>query len=92
MDELSIRLQVDRVANVLPMLTALATASVTTGFLGLAGWRLTVVSSNFLALLLILPVMLLIYLRDARAIAPILAEHAVWRREQATPPDDGDEA
>ena len=43
-------------------------------------------------LLLILPVMLLIYLRDARAIAPILAEHAVWRRAQATPPDGGDEA
>ena len=33
-------------------------------------------------LLLLLPVMLLIYLRDARAIAPVLAEHAAWRRRQ----------
>lgn len=34
-------------------------------------------------LLLVLPVMLLIYLRDARAIAPVLAEHAAWRRAQS---------
>lgn len=33
-------------------------------------------------LLLILPVMLVLYLRDARAIAPVLAEHAAWRRAQ----------
>ena len=47
---------------ILPMLTALATAAVTTGFLGLAGWRLTVVSSNFLALLLIFVLSLTIHL------------------------------
>lgn len=39
-------------------------------------------------LLLILPVMLLIYLRDARKIAPVLAEHAAWRKTQAGPPTD----
>lgn len=38
---------------ILPLLTALATSLITMGFLGLAGWQLTVVSSNFLALLLI---------------------------------------
>jgi len=47
---------------ILPLLTALATALVTTGFLGLAGWRLTVVSSNFLALLLIFVLSLTIHL------------------------------
>ncbi len=47
---------------ILPMLTALATAVVTMGFLGLAGWRLTVVSSNFLALLLIFVLSLTIHL------------------------------
>ena len=47
---------------ILPLLTALATALVTMGFLGLAGWRLTVVSSNFLALLLIFVLSLTIHL------------------------------
>ena len=47
---------------ILPLLTALATAVVTMGFLGLAGWRLTVVSSNFLALLLIFVLSLTIHL------------------------------
>jgi hypothetical protein len=47
---------------ILPLFTALATAVVTMGFLGLAGWRLTVVSSNFLALLLIFVLSLTIHL------------------------------
>jgi hypothetical protein len=47
---------------ILPLLTALATAVVTMGFLGLAGWRLSVVSSNFLALLLIFVLSLTIHL------------------------------
>ncbi len=47
---------------ILPLLTALATAVVTMGFLGLAGWSLTVVSSNFLALLLIFVLSLTIHL------------------------------
>ena len=47
---------------ILSMLTALATSLVTMGFLGLAKWRLTVVSSNFLALLLIFVLSLSIHL------------------------------
>ena len=47
---------------ILPLLTALATGVVTTGFLGLAGWQVTVVSSNFLALLLIFVLSLNIHL------------------------------
>ncbi len=38
------------------------------------------------ALLLVLPIMLVVYARDARAIAPILAEHAAYRRTQPGPP------
>jgi hypothetical protein len=47
---------------ILPLLTALATGVVTTGFLALAGWRVTVVSSNYLALLLIFVLSLTIHL------------------------------
>ena len=47
---------------ILSLLTALATSLVTMGFLGLAEWRLTVVSSNFLALLLIFVLSLTIHL------------------------------
>ncbi|MEJ2234192.1 MAG: MMPL family transporter [Syntrophobacterales bacterium] len=47
---------------ILPLLTALATSFITVGFLGLAGWQLTVVSSNFLALLLIFVLSLSIHL------------------------------
>jgi len=47
---------------VLSLLTALATSLLTMGFLGLAEWRLTVVSSNFLALLLIFVLSLTIHL------------------------------
>ena len=45
-------------------------------------------------LLLILPIMLLLYARDARTIAPILAEHAAYRRarERDTPREAGDDA
>jgi len=37
-------------------------------------------------LLLVMPIMLLVYWRDARAIAPVLAEHADWRKGR----EDGD--
>jgi hypothetical protein len=47
---------------ILSLLTALATSVVTMGFLGLAEWRLTVVSANFLALLLIFVLSLTIHL------------------------------
>ncbi len=47
---------------ILPLFTALVTGLVTTGFLGLVEWRVTVVSSNFLALLLIFALSLTIHL------------------------------
>jgi predicted RND superfamily exporter protein len=47
---------------ILPLLTALATSVTTMGILGLAGWQVTVVSSNFLALLLIFVLSLTIHL------------------------------
>jgi predicted RND superfamily exporter protein len=47
---------------ILPLLTALATSVATMGFLGLAGWQVTVVSSNFLALSLIFVLSLTIHL------------------------------
>ena len=46
----------------LPLATAGATGIVTTGFLGMAGWPVTVVSSNFLALVLIFSLSLTIHL------------------------------
>jgi len=47
---------------VLPMITACATGIMTAGFLGMAGWPVTVVSSNFLPLLLIFSMSLTIHL------------------------------
>ena len=47
---------------VVPMLTALVGGIMTTGFLGLVGWPVTIVSSNFLALLLIFSFSLTIHL------------------------------
>ena len=47
---------------ILPLLTAAATNLVTVGFLGMVGWPVTVVSSNFLALVLIFSLSLIIHL------------------------------
>ena len=47
---------------VLPLLTAAAVSVVTVGFLGMVGWPVTVVSSNFLALVLIFSLSLIIHL------------------------------
>jgi predicted RND superfamily exporter protein len=47
---------------VLPLFTALVASLITVGYLGLAEWRITVVSSNFLALLLIFALSLTIHL------------------------------
>jgi len=47
---------------ILPLLTATVASVITMGFLGLAEWRITVVSSNFLALLLIFALSLTIHL------------------------------
>ena len=46
----------------LPLLTAAAVGIATVGFLGMVGWQVTVVSSNFLALLLIFSLSLTIHL------------------------------
>ena len=46
----------------LPMITALSVSLIMVGFLGLTQWRITVVSSNFLALLLIFVLSLTIHL------------------------------
>ena len=46
----------------LPLFTAAATGIVTTGFLGMVGWSVTVVSSNFFALVLIFSLSLTIHL------------------------------
>ena len=47
---------------ILPILVALTAGIVTAGFLGIVGWPITVVSSNFLALLLIFSLSLVIHL------------------------------
>jgi len=47
---------------ILPLLTASVASVMTIGFLGLAQWRVTVVSSNFLAMLLIFALSLTIHL------------------------------
>ena len=59
---------------VLPLITAFVTTVVAVGLLGLLRWRLTVVSSNFIALLLIFSLSLSIHLivryRELRAANP----------------------
>lgn len=47
---------------ILPLLTATVASVITIGFLGLVEWRITVVSSNFIALLLIFALSLTIHL------------------------------
>jgi len=47
---------------ILPMLTCFATGIVTVGFLGLVDWPVTVVSSNFVSLLLIITLSLTVHL------------------------------
>jgi len=47
---------------ILPMLTCFATGVVTVGFLGLVDWPVTVVSSNFVSLLLIITLSLTVHL------------------------------
>lgn len=47
---------------ILPLLTCLATGLITVGFLGLVDWPVTVVSSNFISLLLIITLSLNVHL------------------------------
>ncbi len=61
----------------LPLVTCLAAVVITTGFLGLMEWPVTVVSSNFISLLLIITLSLTIHLivryRELHAADPILS-------------------
>jgi predicted RND superfamily exporter protein len=65
----------------LPLLTAAATAIITTGFLGMVGWPVTVVSSNFLALVLIFSLSLTIHLivryRELHSLHPDFDQRAL---------------
>jgi predicted RND superfamily exporter protein len=65
----------------LPLLTAAATAIITTGFLGMVGWPVTVVSSNFLALVLIFSLSLTIHLivryRELHRLQPHAGQRAL---------------
>lgn len=46
---------------ILPLLNAFATTFITAGFLGFMDWKISVVSSNFIALLLILTISLTVH-------------------------------
>ena len=67
----------------LPMLTCSATVIGMVGFLGWADWRVTVVSSNFISLLLIITLSLTVYLivryREAYTENPELDQRALVR-------------
>lgn len=58
----------------IPLLTCLVTGVITIGFLGMVDWPVTVVSANFISLLLIitlsLTVHLIVYYREQQAISP----------------------
>ena len=77
---------------ILPLLTASVASVITMGFLGLAEWRITVVSSNFLALLLIFALSLTIHLivryRELHMEHPDADQHFLIRetvRSKVTP-------
>jgi predicted RND superfamily exporter protein len=63
----------------LPLLTATIASVISIGFLGLVEWRITVVSSNFIALLLIFALSLTIHLivryRELRLLDPEATQH-----------------
>ena len=63
----------------LPLLTATIASIISIGFLGLVEWRITVVSSNFIALLLIFALSLTIHLivryRELRLLDPEATQH-----------------
>jgi len=68
----------------LPLLICVAAVIGTMGFLGLAGWRVTVVSSNFISLLLItalaLTVHMLVRYLELRTLAPRRNRRAILRK------------
>jgi predicted RND superfamily exporter protein len=72
----------------LPMLTCFATGLVMIGFLGLVDWPVTVVSSNFISLLLIITLSLTIHLivryRELHAASPDADQHSLVRETVRT--------
>ena len=68
---------------ILPMLACAATGVIMVGFLGLVDWPVTVVSSNFMSLLLILTLSLAIHLvvryRELHAASPEASQEALVR-------------
>ncbi len=69
---------------ILPMLTCFATGVITVGFLGLVDWPVTVVSSNFISLLLIITLSLTVHLivryRELHELNPQAGqEFLVWQ-------------
>ncbi|MCK4708041.1 MAG: MMPL family transporter, partial [Gammaproteobacteria bacterium] len=64
---------------ILPMLICLATGVLTVGFLGLADWPVTVVSSNFISLLLIITLSLNVHLivryRELHELSPDMGQY-----------------
>jgi uncharacterized protein len=67
----------------IPLLCCLVTGTLMIGFMGLSGWKVTVISSNFLSILLILTLSLTIHLivrfRDLQIISPRLPQSALIR-------------
>jgi predicted RND superfamily exporter protein len=77
---------------ILPMLTCLAAGVITVGFLGLLDWPVTVVSSNFISLLLIITLSLTVHLivryRELHAQSPDASQQVLVRetvRAKAVP-------
>ena len=77
---------------ILPILTCLAAGVITVGFLGLLDWPVTVVSSNFISLLLIITLSLTVHLivryRELHAHSPDVEQQALVRetvRAKAAP-------
>jgi len=73
---------------ILPMLTCLAAGVITVGFLGLIDWPVTVVSSNFISLLLIITLSLMIHLivryRELHEQSPDATQQTlVWKTVRA---------
>ncbi len=68
---------------VLPMLTCLVSVTCTVGFLGWFGWEVTVVSSNFISLQLIITLAMTIHLmvryRELAASEPDIGQHELVR-------------
>lgn len=72
----------------IPLLCCMTTGIIVIGYLGLVGWNITVISSNFLSILLILTLSLTIHLivrfRDLQIISPEQPQSVIIRDTVAT--------